>query len=170
MRHSSCFLDCSLPRSSVHGIFQAIVLEWIAISFSIKGEYIIVKRTNMCTQKCNKVFWVDIGYTRGKKDGMTSSAGTVQRVGAEQHHRTPCFPCPRSTYLFSKCFSSKLLIPNPPWRLLVISALFHHISSCGSSHSPWRRNCYILDLCNKHSDEWFAWLILTWSLILIIRL
>ena len=25
-------MDCSLPGSSVHGIFQAIVLEWIAIS------------------------------------------------------------------------------------------------------------------------------------------
>ena len=27
-------MDCSLPSSSVDGIFQAIVLEWIAISFS----------------------------------------------------------------------------------------------------------------------------------------
>ena len=27
-------MDCSLPGTSVHGIFQAIVLEWIAISFS----------------------------------------------------------------------------------------------------------------------------------------
>ena len=27
-------MDCSLPGSSVHRIFQAIVLEWIAISFS----------------------------------------------------------------------------------------------------------------------------------------
>ena len=27
-------MDCSLSRSSVHGIFQARVLEWIAISFS----------------------------------------------------------------------------------------------------------------------------------------
>ena len=27
-------LDCSLRGSSIHGIFQAIVLEWIAISFS----------------------------------------------------------------------------------------------------------------------------------------
>ena len=27
-------MDCSLPGSSVHEIFQAIVLEWIAISFS----------------------------------------------------------------------------------------------------------------------------------------
>ena len=27
-------MDCSLPRSSLHGILQARVLEWIAISFS----------------------------------------------------------------------------------------------------------------------------------------
>ena len=27
-------MDCSLPGSSVHGIFQAIILEWVAISFS----------------------------------------------------------------------------------------------------------------------------------------
>ena len=28
-------VDCSLPGSSVHGIFQARILEWITISFSI---------------------------------------------------------------------------------------------------------------------------------------
>ena len=28
-------MDCSLPGSSVHGIFQARVLEWGAIAFSI---------------------------------------------------------------------------------------------------------------------------------------
>ena len=27
-------MDCSLPSSSIHGIFQARVLEWVAISFS----------------------------------------------------------------------------------------------------------------------------------------
>ena len=27
-------MNCSLPRSSIHGIFQARVLEWVAISFS----------------------------------------------------------------------------------------------------------------------------------------
>ena len=27
-------MDCSLPSSSVHGIFQARVLEWGAIAFS----------------------------------------------------------------------------------------------------------------------------------------
>ena len=29
-------MDCSPPGSSVHGIFQARVLEWIAIAFSSK--------------------------------------------------------------------------------------------------------------------------------------
>ena len=28
-------MDCSLPGSSIHGIFQARVLEWVAIAFSI---------------------------------------------------------------------------------------------------------------------------------------
>ena len=27
-------MDCNLPGSSVHGIFQAGILEWVAISFS----------------------------------------------------------------------------------------------------------------------------------------
>ena len=31
-------MDCSLPGSSVHGIFQARVLEWGAISFS-RGSF-----------------------------------------------------------------------------------------------------------------------------------
>ena len=31
-------MDCSIPGSSIHGIFQATVLEWVAIAFS--GTYI----------------------------------------------------------------------------------------------------------------------------------
>ena len=29
--------DCSLPGSSAHGIFQARVLEWVAIAFSVSS-------------------------------------------------------------------------------------------------------------------------------------
>ena len=29
-------MDCSLLGSSIHGIFQARVLEWVAIAFSVK--------------------------------------------------------------------------------------------------------------------------------------
>ena len=31
-------MDCSLPASSVHGIFQARILEWVAISFSRRSS------------------------------------------------------------------------------------------------------------------------------------
>ena len=31
-------MDCSLPGSSIHGIFQARILEWVAISFSNIGD------------------------------------------------------------------------------------------------------------------------------------
>ena len=32
-------MDCSLPGSSIHGIFQARVLEWGAIAFSDNSNY-----------------------------------------------------------------------------------------------------------------------------------
>ena len=32
-------MDCSLPSSSVHGIFQARILEWVAISFSRRSSW-----------------------------------------------------------------------------------------------------------------------------------
>ena len=37
-------MDCNPPGSSVHGILQARILEWVASSFSILGNYVI---TNM---------------------------------------------------------------------------------------------------------------------------
>ena len=34
-------MDCTLPSSSIHGIFQARVLEWGAIAFSLKLTQIV---------------------------------------------------------------------------------------------------------------------------------
>ena len=31
-------MDCSLPDFSIHGIFQARILEWVAISFSRRSS------------------------------------------------------------------------------------------------------------------------------------
>ena len=61
-------MDCSLPGSSVHGIFQATILEWAAISFSkqewqvlIKGKYLVLGTqymyTLMLTATCENRFY-----------------------------------------------------------------------------------------------------------------
>ena len=46
-------MDCSLPGSSLHGIFQARVLEWVAIAFSDNPVYETAKETLMY----RTVFW-----------------------------------------------------------------------------------------------------------------
>ena len=37
-------MDCRLPGSSIHGIFQARVLEWVAIAFSVSIHIILEKK------------------------------------------------------------------------------------------------------------------------------
>ena len=39
-------MDCSLPGSSVHGIFQARVLEWVATAFSPRKLQLNTKHTS----------------------------------------------------------------------------------------------------------------------------
>ena len=57
-------MDCSPPGSSVHGIFQASVLEWGAIAFSdpsLKAKQIPPRRWPLSTTfACNEVLilWV----------------------------------------------------------------------------------------------------------------
>ena len=41
-------MDCSLPGSSAHGIFQAGVLEWGAIAFSEISLYVCAKSLQSC--------------------------------------------------------------------------------------------------------------------------
>ena len=47
-------MDCSLPGSSVHGIFPARVLMWVAISFSNKGVRRVKKAKDEARQKKKK--------------------------------------------------------------------------------------------------------------------
>ena len=59
-------MDCSLPGSSVHGISQARVLEWVAIAFS-KG---------MATHSCILAWEIP----RTEEPGGVQSMG-LERVG-----------------------------------------------------------------------------------------
>ena len=54
-------MDCSLPGSSVHGIFQARVLEWGAIAFSLHVLFGIKKNSRFLNRwvgyHCMLGFW-----------------------------------------------------------------------------------------------------------------
>ena len=49
-------VDCSLPGSSVHGIFQARVLEWSAIAFSDFSHYSFINADMKCGKMLCKIF------------------------------------------------------------------------------------------------------------------
>ena len=53
-------MDCSLPGSSVHEIFQARVLEWVAIAFSILAGYIHVNSSHNCAYLVIKQILLDV--------------------------------------------------------------------------------------------------------------
>ena len=76
-------MDCSLPGSSVHGIFQTIVLEWIAISFS-RGYSWPRDRTQVSRilDRCFTV-WA----TRESKDAKTNLNGLPMAKGGAIGHQ-----------------------------------------------------------------------------------
>ena len=46
-------MDCSLPGSSIHGIFQARILEWGAIAFSENLTAAAAKSLQLCPTLCD---------------------------------------------------------------------------------------------------------------------
>ena len=70
-------MDCSLPGSSVHGIFQARVLEWGAIAFS--GQYATI-HVNLKYPKELCVLLVDI-YLCCKHMGMMPLLRKMMSLG-----------------------------------------------------------------------------------------
>jgi len=58
-------MDCSLPGSSIHGIFQARILEWVAIAFSISRSHSANKINN---------------YKRGGKKEKKNPKESIEQV------------------------------------------------------------------------------------------
>ena len=71
-------MDCSLPGSSVHGIFQARVLEWGAIAFSVYAEYIMRNAELDEAQAGIKIAGRNINYLRYADDTILMAESEVE--------------------------------------------------------------------------------------------
>ena len=56
-------MDCSLPGSSIHGIFQARILEWVAISFSRRSSWSRDRTRVSCLVGRHFTVWATIVYS-----------------------------------------------------------------------------------------------------------
>ena len=71
-------MDCRLPGSSVHGIFQARVLEWGAIAFSEMPPTSLI---NFFIHVFSKHSWTPTCVQAGSLRTLTLGVSTISRVG-----------------------------------------------------------------------------------------
>ena len=85
-------MDCSLRSSSVHGIFQAIILDWVAISYSrdlpdpgIKPVSVVSAALAhgffMISATWEAVYFNMLKAQVEKVDNMYQQIGNINRVG-----------------------------------------------------------------------------------------
>ena len=68
-------MDCSLPGSSVHGIFQARVLEWGAIAFSVPDGSVVKNPPAM--QEMQQTQVQSLGWEDPLEEGMVTHSSIL---------------------------------------------------------------------------------------------
>ena len=64
-------MDCSLPGSSVHGILQARILDWVAVPFS-RGSSQLRDRTQVSCTEANSLLSEPLGKPKSTRVGSLS--------------------------------------------------------------------------------------------------
>ena len=122
-------MDCSLPGSSVHGIFQAIVVEWIAISFSRGSSRPRVRtRVSCIVDRCFTVWATRGGQNKGGDASPYYIPPTAQKASqwnpswlrdaSTQVRRTQAKP---NTDPNTVTITIKPEIASPGWAVLLVS-------------------------------------------------
>ena len=78
-------MDCSLPGSSVHGIFQARVLEWGAIAFSVLYSSIHKTIFSFKRQKSNWCNMRSIPISLGQGSGVFFTPSNLVIIATTEH-------------------------------------------------------------------------------------
>ena len=100
-------MDCSLPGSSVHGIFQAGVLEWVAIAFSEWSIWSLkllkwsTERQPFLFRECSS----NLQFTERAENAYMANGDSEPRVSTVEKCKT----------LTEKCYESKAQYWNMGW-------------------------------------------------------
>ena len=87
-------IDCSLPGTSIHGIFQATVLEWVAISLAIRDGGSAQRCSGLCLGL--GLFWALSGSGSGSPSLSNAPVAESCLIspggGAGLLFSAPCLP------------------------------------------------------------------------------
>ena len=130
-------LDCNPPGSSVHGIFQAGILEWVTISFS--------RRSSQPTD-LTRVSWV---------------AGGFFTIWATKEDQSFWFPISSHFYFNKHYFSMNMKIIAVKWQFFVncvgsISLWNLTVYSEGPNTYPMDQNCLKSNICITYIKSAFT--------------
>ena len=114
--------DCGLPGSSVHGIFPAIVLEWIAISFS--------RGSSQPRDPTRVSRIVDRRFTVWATVKLQFSS--VQSLSRVQLFATPWIAARQASLSITTLGVHSNSLPSSPWCHPAISSSVVSFSSCPS--------------------------------------
>ena len=83
--------DCSLPGTSVHGIFQARILEWVATFFSRGSSQFKDQTSVFCIGMWILYHWATRGAPKWKNT-LTKSMGCSKNSSKKKVHRSTGLP------------------------------------------------------------------------------
>ena len=101
-------MDCSLPGSSVHGILQARILEWVATSFSRRSFR--PRDQTLVSDRASRFFTICTTREVSRSYSVTSKASSPHPITER------------------KCNSSEWESPNSPWGWQSWEAYHHSMS------------------------------------------
>ena len=102
-------MDCSPPCSSVHGILQVRILEWLAIPFSSGSSLLSIKPVSLMSPAWTGGFftisatWETVRCKKGQLDleFVAPSGGGTGTPGLREVHLLPIPPAPSALGQFS---------------------------------------------------------------------